>query len=654
MIDSSVSRGSGHGTGLSSGGPGSVSWVGTIATDFAPTASTAWGYAINANLTSNTSWEAPVSQTFTLQGGAGTFAVGDHACMIGTQFTEQNVISAVSGTSPTQTITMPLAMPETSVAIFKGDCMIMSFDAAAAVGIQYGIPAVSIDGSHILASSEGYSQNIPLVWNLGQQWWTLDGGARSGIHLYGGSRITYVETTNTTTPGAAWAPGNQIPHLMPNSVFSVGDTMISAHYETQLVTGLDLTSIQNMPGGPLGINIGLNGHGVSGSSFGIRLWNEEPTTSYIQYGGPLNEPTAIDHKGVWDTGVLYEIAPQNYVTHVFNHQTGQTSYDIFRDDTWGEFQIDASGFHFTTDVYGGSYNSFGIVTGGVGLVAGSGDGAGNSAGVSFTFPSGSGLTPTWLTQCSVDPFGGGNGTDLCITDQGTSRVATNVTANRGLQLRYLTVADNGAGHNGTITFLNNYGVDAIDLFASGADKYYWGLNAGEMQFGVQDNTTTHFSFNAGSGGLQPSGTNEYFRLTPRTSGGGMTIAGGQGYCFSNSTTSAATADTCIWRDSAGTFHMGNGTTDDNTGLLSLLEVDAFNIFPNHITTTTANSDLAGTITLSGGVGTYTFITTWTHAPVCTATDTTAVAAVQATATTGVLTINGTGTDSVNYICVARL
>lgn len=71
------------------------------------------------------------------------------------------------------------------------------------------------------------------------------------------------------------------------------------------------------------------------------------------------------------------------------------------------------------------------------------------------------------------------------------------------------------------------------------------------------------------------------------------------------------------------------------------------------TGTTSNTDLAGFITLSGGTGTYTFVATYASAPVCIATDTTAVAAVQATATTTVLTVNGTSTDVIAYHCIGR-
>jgi len=67
----------------------------------------------------------------------------------------------------------------------------------------------------------------------------------------------------------------------------------------------------------------------------------------------------------------------------------------------------------------------------------------------------------------------------------------------------------------------------------------------------------------------------------------------------------------------------------------------------------SNTDLAGSCTLAGGGCTYTFSLTYTSAPICVATDTTALSAVQVVATTASLTINGTNGDTANYICVSR-
>ena len=57
--------------------------------------------------------------------------------------------------------------------------------------------------------------------------------------------------------------------------------------------------------------------------------------------------------------------------------------------------------------------------------------------------------------------------------------------------------------------------------------------------------------------------------------------------------------------------------------------------------------------MAGGTGGYTFTGTYTNAPVCTANDTTAIAAVQVVTTNTLLTVNGTGTDVINYTCLFR-
>jgi hypothetical protein len=68
---------------------------------------------------------------------------------------------------------------------------------------------------------------------------------------------------------------------------------------------------------------------------------------------------------------------------------------------------------------------------------------------------------------------------------------------------------------------------------------------------------------------------------------------------------------------------------------------------------TSNNDLAGFLTLSGGVQTYSFTSTHLTSPVCVANDNTSVAAVKVVTTTTTLTVTGTGADSVSYICIGR-
>lgn len=71
------------------------------------------------------------------------------------------------------------------------------------------------------------------------------------------------------------------------------------------------------------------------------------------------------------------------------------------------------------------------------------------------------------------------------------------------------------------------------------------------------------------------------------------------------------------------------------------------------TATALNSDAAGQIVLSGGTGSYTFSGSYATPPVCTASDTSAKNAVRVSTTKTGLTVTGTGSDTINYICVGR-
>ncbi len=91
-----------------------------------------------------------------------------------------------------------------------------------------------------------------------------------------------------------------------------------------------------------------------------------------------------------------------------------------------------------------------------------------------------------------------------------------------------------------------------------------------------------------------------------------------------------------------------------TGCVQDLDSSAAGIIvPTVRTGVATNTDLAGQLTLASGTITYTFAGPYTSAPICTASDTTAVAAVRVTTTTTALTIAGTGTDVINYACVGR-
>jgi hypothetical protein len=108
-----------------------------------------------------------------------------------------------------------------------------------------------------------------------------------------------------------------------------------------------------------------------------------------------------------------------------------------------------------------------------------------------------------------------------------------------------------------------------------------------------------------------------------------------------------------WRDSStATNVIGTSTYADHGQIRERLNGT---LMPLSIAAgSTSNTDLAGTITLSGGTGSYRFVTpSIVAAPVCVATDTTAAAPVKVSTTASILTITGTGADVINYICMLR-
>lgn len=110
-----------------------ISWLRVLPTTATfPTAS-AFGCAFGVNIITTTTQDVPIPVTIPLQGGTGSFSVGDHVVVAGSNFAEQSVITGVSGSSPTQTIVLPLTKNNHNVSIFKGGLQAIEFDADAAL-----------------------------------------------------------------------------------------------------------------------------------------------------------------------------------------------------------------------------------------------------------------------------------------------------------------------------------------------------------------------------------------------------------------------------------------------------------------------------------------------------------------------------------------
>ena len=437
MIDTSTALAAGKGT--SAQVPSAFGPLYSVATDQTTIPhSTVYGTALNIHIDPSTAsgsngWDDPKPTSITIGAGGGTgvgsFAAGDHACVIGigngAGTVEQNIISAVSGSAGAQTITIPLSQPEVSVAVFQGDCMYMSLDADYAKGIRYAIPAVSIDGAHILYGYPAYGQvSAPSFFpQAGATFGLFDGGANSGFHLYAGARVLKVASTNPQFQPFA-APSLQT-WLEPNSAFASGDTVEGTNYHAQKVDGLELRAgMANaaFSGNPLTVlGVYMRGYGASAASAAIRSINEQQTTdatTYTPWGGRLSEPQFIHQEGPFDSFLQADLTPLSSVLYFNNHQPGQTSYNILRDPSWGTLSLQPDGMHFTSDIYAGSYWSSGIVSGLAGLFAGPGS-SGANAGVRYSYGNGT-TAPVWIAPCNSQ----GNANDyLCVTSHGASRTS---------------------------------------------------------------------------------------------------------------------------------------------------------------------------------------------------------------------------------------
>lgn len=95
-------------------------------------------------------------------------------------------------------------------------------------------------------------------------------------------------------------------------------------------------------------------------------------------------------------------------------------------------------------------------------------------------------------------------------------------------------------------------------------------------------------------------------------------------------------------------------TINTTGIVSTSQLKVSGSGIPIATGVTANTDLAGSITLSSGTGTYSFTSTHLTAPIVVCTDTSATPTVVGChATTTTITANGTGSDVINYVVIGR-
>jgi hypothetical protein len=108
----------------------------------------------------------------------------------------------------------------------------------------------------------------------------------------------------------------------------------------------------------------------------------------------------------------------------------------------------------------------------------------------------------------------------------------------------------------------------------------------------------------------------------------------------------------------GEMDWGSGTAAPDTTLqrqaAGMLQTTGSFTINTHLNQNAANGDIAGTVTLSSGTKTVTFVTAFTSTPVCVVSDETAVGAARVSAKSATsITISGGSTDIVDYICVGN-
>lgn len=128
-------------------------------------------------------------------------------------------------------------------------------------------------------------------------------------------------------------------------------------------------------------------------------------------------------------------------------------------------------------------------------------------------------------------------------------------------------------------------------------------------------------------------------------------------CTIPAITPSGTPTTGFFPIFTGSSAIGNSHLDDGAttaGTITATEPISISGTPSIFTGTTSPTPLAGKITLAAGIGHFTFPVAFTSAPYCTASDATAIAAVQVVSSTTQVAVSGTGTDVVNYLCIGSV
>jgi len=624
VIDTSVPVASGKGLSVNYGATGWANLASVTTDQTNIPKSTVYGLSTTPIAPAANGYDDPVSTDIVLASGVGSFAVGDPVCVLGNggsgfNFEEQSVLTAVSGSAGTQTLTLPLALPQHGPAVFKGYCMYLSTDADWAQHVRYALPAVSIDGVHILygypiASSLGVGP-IPTP---GMTYGAFDGGPNSGWHLYYGARVWKVDTNSPNYQPLAF---NFITtYVEPNGVFSPGDTMEAVEFPAQKIDGIDLYSGMDMAGLTSNSNttlqLHLMGKGNNASAAILHAYNQQDTSTYTPFGGPMNEPTFMTTAGVFDLFSYNQYAPLSYAFSFAGHQPGQSQYYVWS-DPWGQLRIDSTqtwDFDNSSIKVQGSGSFGGVVQAGIGLVAGPYGSSSGTFGTRYNFGNGTSpavyIAPEYAignqnthlavttqaesrTPAPGDDYAAPDGTlDMANLNVGTQATVNNLTVTgactgcasggagfpitgNGAALTnpssgVIRVTGPGGGTNANINFGTDYGNFDMTMYDGGAaQRYGWGLTGGTMNFVVPSlaNSGGHIGF-GDTGDLTGSG---YMMFLMRDR---LAVPSAGQFAWSSTSDAMGTLDTGLSRGSAGVVNVGNGTAGDTSGTLNAAIVNA--------------------------------------------------------------------------------
>ncbi len=375
------------------GGCANFGWLRQFPVSNTLPVTSAFGCGIDVYIFPNTTPNAPVSTTFTLNGGSGTFAPGDMICAGGDAGGFENaIISAVSGASPTQTITVPLFQHNNNIAIAKGSCQILVFNGplnAPSVGGYHTsyIAFPSVNSSALVYSVEQFDNAGATILPLLNSYETTNGTGdpNSGYSTYLAARVT--QNVDVKVDGYyiyAYDHSNFTPNQLN---WNPGDIIVNPHFDSQSVW------VEQLLEPCLVENEACNGHvltqqgiGATGSlANGFVYENTNPASIYKFGGGNLNPPETAFQVGANSTAFV-----TNYVSGAYtpirymgskNITPGQTTLDVV-DNPWGTISQDDTNFNIVNSgltVQGGivsSGDSFGggnmLLSFGYSLFAGAG------------------------------------------------------------------------------------------------------------------------------------------------------------------------------------------------------------------------------------------------------------------------------------------